>query len=219
MILGCYWHGCSCIPRHKQHSNTEQRRAFFRKKIETFKQYGEVILMKECQWKRQLPAMEKPKTQMGRILETDTQETLLNAILNDEVFGFVRCDIETPNDLIESFGEFLFPPLFCRMQITPDMISDYMRERIIEENREKYPTTIVQRFNAKDIYLMTPLVKFYASRGMKVSNITKFEQYIGGKAFDSFVETCYEERVAATKAGDDTKANTIKNVQNNGKYK
>ena len=175
--------------------------------------------MKECQWKRQLPVMEKPKTQMGRILETDTQETLLNAILNDEVFGFVRCDIETPNDLIESFGEFLFPPLFCRMQITPDMISDYMRERIIEENREKYPTTIVQRFNAKDIYLMTPLVKFYASRGMKVSNITKFEQYIGGKAFDSFVETCYEERVAATKAGDDTKANTIKNVQNNGKYK
>ena len=65
---------------------------------------------------------------------------------------------------------------------------------------------------------MTPLVKFYAGRGMKISNITRFEQYIGGKVFDSFVETCYVERVAATKENDATKANTIKNVQNSGKF-
>ena len=65
---------------------------------------------------------------------------------------------------------------------------------------------------------MTPLVKFYASRGMKISNITRFEQYIGGKVFDSFVETCYVERVAATKENDATKANTIKNVQNSGEF-
>ena len=87
-----------------------------------------------------------------------------------------------------------------------------------EDDNERQPTTIVQRFNAKGIFLMTPLVKFYVSRGMKVSNITECIQYIGGEAFDSFVETCYRERVAATKAGDDTKANTIKNVQNNGNF-
>ena len=185
--------------------------------MEIFRKYGEVIIMKECTWKRQLKTMEKPETQMGRILETDDQETLLQAILNDQVFGFVRCDVETPRELIEQFGEFLFPPLFCRMQITPEMLSDYMKTRMVEEDRSKYPTTIVQRFNAKDIYLMTPLVKFYASRGMKISNITRFEQYIGGKCFESFVETCYIERVAATKAKDATKANTIKNVQNSGK--
>ena len=193
-----------------------QRQAFFRKKVETFRQYGEVFIMKECTWKRQLMTMEKPQTQMGRILETDTQDSLLEAILNDQVFGFVRCDIETPTEQIEQFGEFLFPPLFCRMQITPDMLSDYMKKRLIEEEKSKYPKTIVQRYNAKDIYLMTPLVKFYASRGMKVSNVTRFEQYIGGEVFESFVETCYIERVAATKENDTTKANTIKNVQNSG---
>ena len=194
-----------------------ERQAFFRKKVETFRQHGEVIVMKECKWKRQLATMEKPQTQMGRILETDTQDSLLEAILNDEVFGFVRCDIETPKEQIEQFGEFLFPPLFCRMQITPDMVSEYMKKRLIEEDKSKYPKTIVQRFNAKDIYLMTPLVKFYASRGMKVSNITRFEQYIGGEVFESFVQKCYVERVAATKENDMTKANTIKNVQNSGK--
>ena len=162
--------------------------------------------------------MEKPNTQMGRILHEDNQETLLQAVLNDSVFGFVQCDVHTPRELIESFGEFLFPPLFCRMQITSDLVSDYMRRRMCEDDNERQPTTIVQRFNAKGIFLMTPLVKFYVSRGMKVSNITECIQYIGGEAFDSFVETCYRERVAATKAGDDTKANTIKNVQNNGNF-
>ena len=172
--------------------------------------------MKECTWKRQLQTMNKPPTTMGRILHTDTPDTLLDAIVNDEVFGFVRCDVHTPRELIESYGEFLFPPIFDRMQVTEDLMSNYMRERMIEDENEKEPTTIVQRYNAKGIYLMTPLVKFYISRGMKVSNITQFVQYIGGEAFDSFVETCYVERVAATKADDKTKANTIKNVQNNG---
>ena len=161
--------------------------------------------MKECTWKRQLQTINKPQTTMGRILHTDTPDTLLDAIVNDEVFGFVRCDVHTPREMIESFGEFLFPPIFDRMQVTEDLVSDYMRERMIEDENEKEPTTIVQRYNAKGIYLMTPLVKFYVSRGMKVSNITQFVQYIGGEAFDSFVETCYKERVAATKAGDKTK--------------
>ena len=182
-----------------------------------FRHYGQVFIMKECHWRKQMKIINKPETQMGRILETDTQETLLQAILDDKVFGFVRCDVETPQEQIEQFGEFLFPPLFCRMQITPDMVSDYMKKRMVEDDNSRYPTTIVQRFNAKNMYLMTPLVKFYAKRGMKITNITRFEQYIGGKVFDTFVETCYVERVAATKANDATKANTIKNVQNSGK--
>ena len=155
---------------------------------------------------------------MGRILHQDNQETLLQAILDDQVFGFVQCDVHTPREIIEAFGEFLFPPLFCRMQITSDLVSDYMKNRMCEDDNERQPTTIVQRFNAKGIYLLTPLVKFYVSRGMTVSNITDCVQYIGGEVFDKFVETCYKERVAATKAKDDTKANTIKNVQNNGKF-
>ena len=172
--------------------------------------------MRECEWKRQLQTMEKPTTQMGRILHEDNQETLYQAILDETVFGFIKCDVETPREMIESFGEFLFPPLFCRMQVTSDLVSDYMKQRMCEDDNVREPTTIVQRYNAKGIYLLTPLVKFYISRGMKVSNITEFNQYIGGEAFESFVDTCYRERVAATKAGDDTKANTIKNVQNNG---
>ena len=91
-----------------------------------------------------------------------------------------------------------------------------MKKRMYEDENERQPTTIVQQFNAKGIFLLTPLVKFYVSRGMKVSNITECVQYIGGEAFEDFVDTCYKERVAATKAKDGTKANTIKNVQNNG---
>ena len=215
-FLGCYWHGCHCIPRSKWHPNTENRQHQDRKKIAFLRAHGEVHIIRECEWKEQLKTMEKPITQMGRILHEDNPETLMQAILDDQVFGFVKCDVETPREIIESFGEFLFPPLFCRMQITPDLVSDYMKQRMFEDDNERQPTTIVQRYNAKGIYLLTPLVKFYVSRGMKVSNITECVQYIGGEAFKSFIDTCYRERVAATKDKDETKANTIKNVQNNG---
>ena len=215
-FLGCYWHGCHCIPRSRWHPNTENRQHHDRKKIAFFRTHGEVHIIRECEWKEQLKTMHKPITQMGRILHEDNPETLMQAILNDQVFGFVKCDVETPREIIESFGEFLFPPLFCRMQITPDLVSDYMKQRMFEDDNERQPTTIVQRYNAKGIFLLTPLVKFYVSRGMKVSNITECVQYIGGEAFKSFIDTCYRERVAATKDKDETKANTIKNVQNNG---
>jgi hypothetical protein len=34
----------------------------------------------------------------------------INKVQNDKLFGFIECDIETPEDLKEQFGE--FPPIF-----------------------------------------------------------------------------------------------------------
>ena len=96
-----------------------------------FRAHGEVHLMRECKWKRQLQTMEKPTTQMGRILHEDNQETLYQAILDETVFGFIKCDVETPREMIESFGEFLFPPLFCRMQVTSDLVRALKNGKIL----------------------------------------------------------------------------------------
>ena len=172
--------------------------------------------MRECQWKAQLTNMEKPVTQMGRILCQDNEESLLQAILNDEVFGFLECDISTPDSVIEEMGDCLFPPLFVRTEFEPELLSPYMEQRLIEENRKPTESTIIQRYNAKDQLLLTDLVKFYHSRGLVISNLKSFLQYIPGKPFDPFVQKCYESRVEAEKARDKTRSNTIKNVANNG---
>ena len=46
-----------------------------------------------------------------------------------------------------SFGEFLFPPIFDRMQVTEDLVSDYMRERMIEDENEKDASNEIASIN------------------------------------------------------------------------
>ena len=61
--------------------------------------------MRECVWDKKLenePIISETETQMPRILKkNDTEETLLNAIKNDEVFGFAVCSIRTDSEDIE----------------------------------------------------------------------------------------------------------------------
>ena len=60
--------------------------------------------MRECVWDKKLKndaQISETETKMARILKTDTEETLLNAIKNDEVFGFAVCSVRTHNSDIE----------------------------------------------------------------------------------------------------------------------
>ena len=54
--------------------------------------------MRECDWSKLLrtdKTIPTTPTRMSRILLNDTEETLLQAIKNDEVFGFLVCSVET----------------------------------------------------------------------------------------------------------------------------
>ena len=54
---------------------------------------GNLRVIRECQWKEMLRTMDKPVTQMGRILCQDNEESLLKAILDNDVYGFVVADV------------------------------------------------------------------------------------------------------------------------------
>ena len=217
-FLGCYHHAGCCIPNDQLRAGWEERKIFTDQKLHDLEGFGNLRVMRECQWKQQLADMEKPPTQMGRILfDNDNEETLLQAILNDEVFGFLEADVSTPDSVIEEMGEdFLFPFLFVKTEIGQEHLCPYTEQRFLEENRKPDRETIIQCFNAKSQLLLTDLVKFYHSRGLKITNLKRFIQYVPGKPFEPFVEKCYQSRVEATKANDTTRANTIKNVANNG---
>ena len=47
-------------------------------------------MMRECEWKQFLKdECDFPKTRLHHILVRDTEETLLEAIKNEEIFGFI----------------------------------------------------------------------------------------------------------------------------------
>ena len=213
---GCFWHPGCCVPNEKLHPGWEQRQSRTEEKHAYLGSQGNLRIMRECEWDRMLRVIEKPVTTMGRILHTDTEDTLLKAILDNEVFGFATVDVTTPDEIIEREKDFLFPYLFVRQSITEEMICPYMKEKLTEQQRKHTKETIIQCYNAKDHLLMTPLIRYYHSRGLIISNIRKFVQYVPGRPFKSFVQSCYENRVEATKAGDKTRSNTIKNVANSG---
>ena len=70
---------------------------------------------------------------------THFKASLLNAIRNDEVYGFIKCDIESPDEMINKHlkNGFLFPPAISKQVIEDDMISPYMKNLI--KNRRKQP--------------------------------------------------------------------------------
>ena len=204
------------MPNHQLRDGWEERKAFTEQKHHDLEGIGNLRVMRECEWKRLLETMEKPVTQMGRILCKDNEDSLLQAILNGEVFGFIEADISTPDSVIEEMGDFVFPPVFVRTEISEEMLCPYMRERLEQENKKPPQETIVQCYNAKGQLLITDLVKFYVSKGLVISNVKSFIQYVPGKPFDNFVQTCYESRVEAEEANNKTRSNTIKNVANNG---
>ena len=60
----------------------------------------ELRVMKSCQWKQIIKTIKNTKTRMPRILKTDTEESLLQSILTDEIFGFALCSVATnPNEI------------------------------------------------------------------------------------------------------------------------
>ena len=130
-----------------------------------------------------------PKTQVGRILCRDDEENLLKAIASDELYGFLVCDVSTPEHLIKEYeaAGFLFPPVISRMDITEDHLSPYMRERYIEEQR-KPQSTVVQTYNGNGIFVLSSMVQFWMERGMKISNVQRFIQYQPGQALEPFVQ-------------------------------
>ena len=138
--------------------------------------------MRECKWRNQLYQVSETPTSFGRILCRDNEESLLNAIRNESVFGFVVADVSTDESLANELCSdgFLFPPVIQRADLDESFFSPYMKERFLIEQEKMSRTTVVQRFNGTQLLLMTPLVKFYLDLGLKVTNITKVRRLYNG---------------------------------------
>ena len=134
--------------------------------------------MRECEWRQIKQCVRDSPTEMARIMLRDNESSLLEAIRNDEVFGFVVADVDTPNEIIDSFGSFLFPPVIQRLDMKSNMLSPYMRRVCENEGTliDDQEPTIVQTYNCKQQLILTSTVKMYLERGMIVKNITKFIQ-------------------------------------------
>jgi len=143
----------------------------------------------------------------------------LQGIKDDEIFGFIRCDVTSPDAMINKHlkNGFLFPPVITKQIIEDDMLSPFMKEQNDKRPLKQKDASPIQTYHGSNVFLFTPLVKLYMEMGMKISNVTEVIQYYPGKCFLPFADRVVQLRSEATRDGDDAKQLTAKLFGNSGK--
>ena len=111
---GCYHHGHSCTAKadSKKWKQTMNRE-------EELRSLGyKIISITSCKWK----TMDESKIWYDTVQDksTCTMIDILNAVRNNEIYGFVQCSIHVPEEMIKKFSE--FPPIFKNTEITTNDI-------------------------------------------------------------------------------------------------
>ena len=114
------------------------------------------------------------------------QEFLLAKIRDGKMFGYVQCDLEVPDGLKYKFSN--FPPIFKNFNVSRADIGEYMREYAIENNLLKQPQRmLISSFKLENGTIITPLLNFYLSLGLKCTKIYRFIQYTPKTCFNMLV--------------------------------
>ncbi|GMF19315.1 unnamed protein product [Phytophthora lilii] len=104
----------------------------------------------------------------GRLTTIEPYDSIIDDIQADKIFGFLECDIETPEHLKEYFSE--MTPIFKNTEIEPTAeiigkhMFDYNQSR--GKNMAKKSRKLIGSYFGKQILIYTPLLKWYLAHGM-----------------------------------------------------
>ena len=220
-INGCFYHK----PCPRPNCKYGKHEGFNQADVGTYKWYikeqklqqwcdennGQLIVVWECDIDfSKLRSLATPTIpRVLRKFERKDSDSITKMIEEDNVFGFVTCDLKTPEAVIEKYKTLNFPPIIRRQLIEAEMLSEYMHSRMIERNRSLPVESIINAWNAEHIVVFTPLLKLYLSLGIKIRNVRAVVQYIPSPCFTNFIDKCVQGRIDATNVNE-TRASTFK---------
>ena len=173
-IQGCIWHGHRCWMTKKYYGvnpvNEKSSYDLYQRaqdKIEYIKDQGyDVVEMSECQWRASI----KRDPELSRFIEnrkrpcddliTRTEDQILAAVLNNQLFGALEVDIKVPDHLKPTFAEIL--PIFKNVEVSRDDIGDHMRQYAVDHVIMFQPRkSLIGGMLGSKIIIITPLLKWY----------------------------------------------------------
>ena len=198
---GCAYHDHNCSISRKSpflRDDTEERN---RKINKLCQRYGTLITIYSCDWYK----LRRSVTYRHVISKFFNQkkvkeQTIINAIISGDIYGFVCCDIHSPQNVIDFYMKLNWPPIMAK--ITPDetMISPFILERMKANGQKIETEQLTQCFHAKNHLISTDFFQFYHSVGMKLSNIKYVIEYSPCKPLKKFVDEVTECRKQAVLA-------------------
>ena len=105
-----------------------------------------------------------------------TLQDIISSVINDELFGCIKCDIKVSDSSKTKFEE--MTPIFKNVTISVDDIGDFVQEYAEEHNIMTSPrrSLIGSMFGEKTL-LATPLLKWYLTNGLEVTRIYQAIEY------------------------------------------
>lgn len=133
----------------------------------------------------------------GKLSTIAPYDGIIDDIKADKLFGFLECDIETPEHLKEYFSE--MTPIFKNIEIDPtnkDIVGEHMYDYNMAReapNRLKSKKLIGSYFGTK-ILIYTPLLKWYLAHGMVITNSYSFIKAASHRPFQKFMDKVSDAR-------------------------
>ncbi|KAG2877943.1 hypothetical protein PC115_g23213 [Phytophthora cactorum] len=144
----------------------------------------------------------------GRSTTVEAYDGIIDDIKADKVFGFLECDIRTPEHHKQYFGE--MTPIFKNVLIgcTNESVIgkhmfDYNEAR--KQSRANPARKLIGSYFGEKILIYTPLLKWYLSHGMGITKTYCFIKASSHKAFAPFMEAVSNAR----REGDVDKSKTM----------
>ncbi|KAG2844588.1 hypothetical protein PC129_g6750 [Phytophthora cactorum] len=144
----------------------------------------------------------------GRLTTIEAYDGIIDDIKANKIFGFLECDIQTPEHLKQYFSE--MTPIFKNVlidcadeSVIGNHMFDYNQSR--GSNRAKPARKLIGSYFGENILIYAPLLKWYISHGMEITKTYSFIKASSHKAFAPFMEAVSNAR----REGDADRSNAM----------
>ena len=180
-FLGCYFHGHDCNPKNRmgEWRSTQER-------LQKFRDMGyKVECILECQWNREAIPTPEPVPTTVKDIET--------GILEDEIFGILKCSLHVPTELIEFYSE--FPPIFKNTGIELKDIGPHMQKYAEAIDRQTgVKKSLIPSMFGNGMVILTTLFQKYIQMGLVCTDIEWVLEYNPKPVFQWFVDKVADDR-------------------------
>ena len=194
---GCHWHSHVCQKDKKGYDPARATKT--KQKVADLEELGYQVVQKyECEFLRDVRSDAEMYDKMNMFTPEFyrlnkwkvTESEIIEAIKNDQVFGFCLCSIRCPSEAVRRRLE-RFPPLFINHGVKLEDVGS-VTQAYIEEKEIKFDTPrrlLIGGIEADDVYMSTNLLRYYMNDlGLVVCNIKELTEYGRACPFKKYVD-------------------------------
>ena len=195
---GCRSHGHNCVVGLR---NPDREAKL--EKTKTVTSYLErlgfrLVVVYECEFDAMCESNESLKNFIASLdkplsITPMSFKTILKRVCEGKFFGFIECDIHTPDHLKEKFSE--MPPIFKNTFVSREDIGPFMRKFAEENGIMSQPRKLlIGSYFGQKILLSTDLIRWYIEHGLIVTKIYQCIEYIPRACFEPFAQMVSDSR-------------------------